>query len=98
MAKRFIITLLLVLSSAQIGMAKDGAAPAKSGRKPDLSICGSNDLATYVGQPVGTLEGKTPPNARLIPEGNAMTMDVRADRLTVIYANRSGVILKMYCG
>jgi hypothetical protein len=98
MAKRFIITLVFVLVSAHIGVAKDGSAPARSGRKPDLSTCGSNNLATYVGRPVGALEGKTPPNARLVPEGNAMTMDARADRLTVIYASRSGVILKMYCG
>lgn len=97
MIKRLaIISLISGLLSAYFRPVE--AASANSARKPDFSSCSGSDLASYIGRPVALLQGKTPPNTRLVPKGNAMTMDVRIDRLTVIYAVRSGVILEMYCG
>lgn len=74
----------------------DAKSPSK---QPDLTSCGGNDLAAYIGKSVDALRQRSPADARFVCERDcAMIMDVRPSRLTVIYSKRTNTVVRMFCG
>lgn len=64
---------------------------------PDLSSCGAKEFERYIGEPVETLERLRQNDVRYVCAGCAMTMDFRANRLTVVYGDKTGRIKKLGC-
>ncbi|MDE2578276.1 MAG: hypothetical protein KGL46_05680 [Hyphomicrobiales bacterium] len=70
------------------------ASPVAAG---DLSSCHAERLAGYVGKSVKALQAVRTQNVRYVCEACAMTMDFSPQRLTVIYARKSGRVKQMRC-
>ncbi|MFU8864839.1 MAG: I78 family peptidase inhibitor [Rhodobacterales bacterium] len=82
--------LLLALAACMPEM------PEEAGTAPNA--CGASGLQGLVGQPVAQQDFSGVGAARrVMPEGSAMTMDYREDRLNVTY-DRSGRITRIWCG
>ncbi len=89
----FVILLLSIFGDARFATAKSEP------KRPDLTGCGGNNLAAYIGKPVDDLRSQNLSEARFVCEKNcAMTMDVRPSRLTVIYSDKTHLIVRMSCG
>ena len=97
---RVFVTSLFIAAILSVSLFGDmGSAVAKSKTaKPDLTGCGGNNLAAHIGKPVDDLRRQNLANARFVCEKNcAMTMDIRPSRLTVIYSDKTHLIVGMSC-
>jgi len=72
----------------------DAQPPARTAA--DLSTCRAGHLAGYVGRPYKQLQ-KIRPDARYVCSTCPMTMDFRADRLTVTYDAKTKRIKQLRC-
>lgn len=89
-----LVVVALVMAASSLNTS--AGAPRK---QPDLSNCGGNDLAAYVGKPVADLKRLQPKYARFLCKENCVgTADVQPARLTVIYSEKTGRVLRMSCG
>lgn len=80
---------LFLLSAVQLAQAPSGTAA-------DLSTCRAGNLTGYVGRPYKRLQ-KIRPDARYVCSTCPMTMDFRADRLTVTYDAKTKRIKQLRC-
>jgi hypothetical protein len=64
---------------------------------PDLSSCGAQEFARYISEPVEALKRVRQGDVRYLCAGCAMTMDFRAERLTVVYDPKTGRITRLGC-
>jgi hypothetical protein len=90
--KRLLLVIVASILSATAANARSKTIP------PSLANCGGDELATYVGKPVDTLQMRNLTNARFVCKGCAMIADFRSSRLTVIYSKQDNLILSMHCG
>ena len=72
------------------------ATSVRAQTHPDLSSCRAGHLTPYVGRPYRVLQ-KIRPDARYVCSTCPMTMDFRADRLTVTYDVRTKRIRTLRC-
>jgi hypothetical protein len=94
MAKLPQISILIMFAMAKAAEARSEKTAA------DLSRCGGNSLASYIGKPVAEMErlNLAPMDARFICQpGCVATADVRATRLTVIYSEKTKRVTNMHC-
>ena len=81
---------------APLGAAEDVADSAV--RAPITGTCGMENLQHYVGQPrVNVPRGAMPDVYRVVGPNSVVTMDYRADRLT-IRVNESDIVESLACG
>jgi Peptidase inhibitor I78 family len=79
-----------------LGAAEDVADSAV--RAPITGTCGMENLQHYVGQPrVNVPRGAMPDVYRVVGPNSVVTMDYRADRLT-IRVNESDIVESLACG
>lgn len=65
---------------------------------PDEQMCAANSYQHLVGQPVGEVDiDSLPYPTRVVPHGVAVTMEYRADRMTV-WLDRRDYIDRVQCG
>ncbi|WP_342360302.1 hypothetical protein [Terrarubrum flagellatum] len=86
----FVMTIFSV-ASGHVALAQ-----TPGGSAADLSTCRAGDLGGYIGLPYKRLQ-KIRPDARFVCDGCPMTMDFRADRLTVTYDRRTRRIKSLRC-
>ncbi|MEE2567196.1 I78 family peptidase inhibitor [Hyphobacterium marinum] len=65
---------------------------------PDAPACAADSYQHLVGQPIGEVDTETLPHpTRVVPHGVAVTMEYRADRMTV-WLDRRDHIERVQCG
>lgn len=85
---------LIAAATAAACTANVNAAP-----KPLPDTCGAGQYMKFIGKPVSDMEALQPPDSRFVcREDCVTTADFRASRLTVIYARKTGRILRISCG
>jgi hypothetical protein len=83
--------LLVLLTAASI------PHDLRAAFKPEMEQCHAKDYTRFIGKPVRDLEQLELQNTRFVCNVCAATADVIATRLTVIYSEKSKLILKLFC-
>lgn len=63
----------------------------------DLSSCKGNELKRFIGKPVKEMQQVRKDKVRYVCEGCPITMDFSPERLTVIYSEKTGLVVRMSC-
>jgi hypothetical protein len=97
--RRFPLARTFQFALLTLAAFEPSAAAGTKHKAPDLSSCGGNSLAQYIGKPTDELRKLNSENIRFVcAEHCATTAEFRSARLTVIYSKTTNSVTRLSCG